>query len=401
MPVMIRLCVAILAYTSLAWTAESPSINTLDDPGSFQPPKEKGRVEQVDGKNGKAVQFSFDDTCNGAFATSRISGKPEWDQAAGFSFWVKGDGSTHAGCLQFIWNEDYAQRYSFAFSLSSKEWTKVTVAWSDLIPTLSNADSKPLDPKGDRQPSKLGGLWVGKWWFWRDCAAHSFAIDDMRLEPTIAQDPKDYRPPGAPLARVYAKLKAGKPITVVTMGDSLTDYKHNSNSQTNWPTFFTLATKDLYKTDVTIDNPAIGGTELRQNLLMLSNWTTKTPKPDLVTVCFGFNDWNSGMRGPAFTATVTDAIKRIRRATKGEADVLVITTVPAIETWDSAAELAVACRVAAKDQKAGLCDTWAVFHELGTADKERLYHADKVHLGKPGQEAFAKAVLAAIESNGK
>nr|MBA2482568.1 SGNH/GDSL hydrolase family protein [Planctomycetota bacterium] len=316
-------------------------------------------------------------------------------------FWVKGDGSNHLGALQFVWNEDYAQRYDYGFSISGTEWTKITVLWSDLIPALSNANSKPLDPKGDRQPSKLGAMWIGKWWYWRDYAAHSYALDDFRLEPTIAQETKDYRPAGAPLARVHAKLKAGKPITVVTMGDSLTDYKHNSNSQTNWPKFFTAAIKETYKSDVTLENPAIGGTELRQNLTMMPRWLVVQPKPDLVTVCFGGNDYASGMRGEMFTAAMKDAIQRIRRATKGESDILVITSMPSVESWDTMNELAEACRVAAKDQNAGLCDGFSVFHEVGKDNKERLFADDKVHLGKPGQEAMSKAVVDAIEKNAK
>jgi lysophospholipase L1-like esterase len=402
MKTLLSLTTALVACAvPLSWSAELPLIDSMDDISTIKAPEKKGSIEQVEGKTGKAVKFTYEDDCKSSFAFTRIRGKPEWDQAAGFSFWVKGDGSAHSGCLHVVWNEDYAQRYDVAFPLSNKDWTKVIVAWSDLTPSLSNANSKPLDPKGDRPPSKLGAMWVGKWWYWRDCAAHSFAIDDVRLEPTIEQDTKDYRPAGAPLARVYAKLKAGMPITVVTMGDSLTDYKHNSNQKTNWPTFFKAALKDTYKSDATIDNPAIGGTELRQNLTMIPNWVATTPKPDLVTVCFGGNDWNGGMRGEMFTATMKEAIQRIRRVTKGEADVLVITTLPGVETWDTTAELAEACRVAAKDEKAGLCDASAVFHELGKTDKERLYHTDKVHLGKPGQEAMAKAVLDAIEANGK
>jgi len=200
---------------------------------------------------------------------------------------------------------------------------------------------------------------------------------------------------------VNAKLKAGKPITVVTMGDSLTDYKHNSNAVTNWPTFFSVAIQATFKSTVTVENPAIGGTELRQNLIMLPRWVAVQPKPDLVTICFGFNDYSSGMRGEMFTAVMKDAVQRVRRATKGEADVLIITTLPAVETWDTMAELAAAGRAAAKEQNAGLCDGWAVFHELGKADKDHLYAADKVHLGKPGQEALAKAVVAALVANAK
>ena len=41
-------------------------------------------------------------------------------------------------------------------------------------------------------------------------------------------------PPGAPLARTLAKLKSGRAITVVTMGDSLTAKRHWANREVCW-----------------------------------------------------------------------------------------------------------------------------------------------------------------------
>src|ERR671921_804000 len=62
---------------------------------------------------------------------------------------------------------------------------KGTVAWRDLIPVLPGPKAKPLGTPGDNPPSKLGGLWFGKWWYWGDYPAITFAIDEIRLEPTI------------------------------------------------------------------------------------------------------------------------------------------------------------------------------------------------------------------------
>ena len=52
---------------------------------------------------------------------------------------------------------------------------------------------------------------------------------------------------GPPLARVLAKLKAGQPITVVTMGDSLTDTHHWANRETNWPALLKEQLEAKYK----------------------------------------------------------------------------------------------------------------------------------------------------------
>jgi lysophospholipase L1-like esterase len=360
---------------------------------------EKAHVEAVEGKIGKAIKLSFDEGGQNAFAMTPFRGAPEWDAAAGLSFWVKGDGSGRLGGLQFIWNEDYAARYDVAFAIDGTDWRKVFIPWRDLVPVLPGA--KPLDPKGAFAPSKLSALWFGKWWYWRDYGAHSYAIDELRLEPKIDMDENDYKPAGEPLARTREKLKAGKAVTVVTMGDSLTDFNHWANKPVNWPTLFLDGLREKYKAESKLVNPAIGGTQLRQNLVLIPRWLALAPEPDLVTVCFGFNDWDAGMRGEAFRETCIDAVDRIRRATKGKADVLLITTNPAVERWTAMGELAEAVRRAAADRNAGLADTEKAFHAAGAADREKLFCRDKVHLGPAGHEVVARTVLQAIERAGK
>ncbi|OWK43302.1 GDSL-type esterase/lipase family protein [Fimbriiglobus ruber] len=384
-----------LAMSTLA-AADGPILDDMDTI-RFAPPKEKGTATLVDGKVGKAVRFDFADGCQSTFFTSRLRGTPAWDKVAGFSFWVKGDGSNHGGGLQLIYDDDFAVRFDYQFSIKGTDWQKVTVAWHDLVPVLPGPRSVPLDPAGTNKPSKISAVWVGKWWYWRDYAAHSFTLDDLRLEETIPADTQDYKPTGDPLARTRAKLKAGQSLTVVTMGDSLTDTRHWANRTVNWPALFQTRVAADFKSKVTVVNPAIGGTQLRQNLVLIPRWTAEAPEPDLVTICFGGNDWDSGMRGEQFRATCVDAIDRVRRATKGKADVLLITTVPAVERWTTMAELAGACRTAAKDRNAGLADAEKAFHDAGTTSgKEQLYVADKVHLGPPGHTLMVDSVLRAV-----
>src|SRR5262249_40656991 len=145
------------------------------------------------------------------------------------------------------------------------------------------------------------------------------------------------------------RLKAGRPVTVVTMGDSLTDYRHWANRQTSWPVLLKKRLEETYHSEVTVVNPAIGGTQLRQNLVLIPLWRARAPEPDLVTLCFGSNDWDSGMRGGQFRQSYQDAVDRVRRAAGGKADVLIVTTVPSAARWGALAELAEACRQAARD----------------------------------------------------
>ncbi len=374
--------------------AAGPVLDTMDEV-RFRSPKGKGRAELVEGKVGKAVRFAFDKDSRSAFFTSSLRGRPEWDKAAGLSFWVKGDGSRSFGGLQLIYDDDYAVRYDYCFPIQSKEWAKVTVAWRDLVPVLPGPKSRPLGPGGN-SPSKVSGLWFGKWWYWRDYPAHSFAIDELRLEEKI-ELAKDYRPEGPPLKRVLDKLKAGRPVTIVAMGDSLTDVRHWANREVAWPGLLQKQLEKKYRSKVTVVNPAIGGTQLRQGVVLIPRWLAEAPEPDLVAFCFGGNDWEAGMRGEQFRAASEDAIDRIRRATQGKSDVLVITTVPAVKRWRTMAELAEACRAAARAKKAGLADAEKAFLEAGKEKKERLFVRDQTHLGPEGHELMAKAVREAIE----
>jgi lysophospholipase L1-like esterase len=389
----------VLAVLTPARAADGPVIDTMDAV-HFHAPAGKGKAELVPGKSGKAVRFSFA-AGGGAFFTRPVHATPDWDSAAGISFWLKGDGSDHFGGLELIYDEDYAVRYDYAFPLKSTRWTKVVIPWRDLVPVLPGPKCKPLGPRTGNKPSKITGLWLGKWWYWGTYPAVSFTVDEIRLEPKIDFDTRDYRPKGAPLARVLAKLKAGRPVTIVTMGDSLTDYHHWANRQTSWPRLLKEQLEKRYKSRVTIINPAIGGTQLRQNLVLVPRWLAQAPQPDLVTVCFGFNDWDAGMRGRQFRESYDDAVDRIRRATKGHADVLILTTAPAASRWGVMAELSEACRAAARDRNAGLADIEKRFLEAGKRDKERLYVDDRTHLSPAGHALVAETVRAVTEAAGR
>jgi lysophospholipase L1-like esterase len=144
----------------------------------------------------------------------------------------------------------------------------------------------------------------------------------------------------------------------------------------------------------------MGGTELRQNVILLPRWLSKTPRPDLVTIFFGFNDWSSGMRGKAFAAAQQDAIDRIRRATGGRADVLILTSCPTLENAATLAEMAASCREAARHKNAGMADVEAGFQSVPQAERASLYAADKVHLSLAGQELVAKSAVNAFDRAG-
>ena len=359
-----------------------------------------GTVELIDGQFGKACKFSFVQATGPQFFTAGVKPQGNWDQYEGFSFLVKGDGSKSCGGLEFIDAENYALRYGYCFPIASTEWVKINVAWSDLIPELS---SPLVDAEHGFAPSKFRNVWVGKWFYWREHPACSFAIERMALEKKIDRDRTDYTPAQPGLPRVLAKLKAKKPITLVTMGDSLSDKRHWANREKLWSEVLVKKLKDTYGAEVTLVNPAIGGTTLSQNIILIPRWLQDAPSPDLVTIWFGGNDWDSGVRGPRFKQYLHAAIDQVRRATKGQADILIMTTCPGFSAWMTRNELCQAAFTVAKDRKTGFADAAGAFFKAGSPEEalKRQYWAwDKVHLGAGGHDLVAETVLRAIQSEG-
>ena len=412
------LCLLLL-HAGFAFCEDNGVIDTMDAVTFSQPidgdKKVKGKIDQVEGKVGKALKFTFDDNCLNVNSAplNTFKATPEWDNAAGISFWVKGDGSEHLGGMQFVYNWDYATRYTVAFPIDSTEWKKIVIPWREMVPVLSKGDVKMLDPKTGNQPSKLSVLGFGKWWFWKDYAGHSFTIDDVRLESKIDLDTTDYTPKGNPLARIQQKLKDKKPLTIVTLGDSLSAPEHWANKDVIWHGLLTNMIKEKFGCDVKIVNPAIGGPELLQGLVILPRWLKQAPEPDLVLIFYGGNDRAGGVTPEKFLEIQKEAVERVRRATKGKADVMILTTAvilakndpPEPTLWELTRPIAEACRKAAAAKNAGLADVYAAFDAVPSGGREKLFAnlpgtttCEGCHLGLFGHQTVAQTVLAALES---
>jgi len=355
-----------------------------------------GTVEAVPGKLGGACRFSFIDGAQSGFFTTGVRASGEWDQAQGFSFWLQGDGSANWGGLELIDGADYSLRYGFCFPLDSTEWRQIMVPWCDVVPELPAGQR--VSAQGGYAPSKFANFWFGKWWYWRDYPAISYTVDQVALEPTIAVDQTDYTPAQGGTPKLLAKLKAKEPVTIVTMGESLSDKRHWANREVLWSELLVGKLREQFGGEVKLVNPAIGGTILSQNLVLMPTWLRDASKPDLVTVWFGFNDWDSGMRGEQYQRMLSFAVDRIRRMTGGASEVMLLTTCPAFERWDTMEELAGAARVVAARKRTGLGDVSAAFHQAGREDAARLalYCSDKTHLGGPGHQLAAETVQKAI-----
>jgi len=360
-----------------------------------------GTETVVPGKVGKAVQFSFIADARNGFFMTYPSPTPAWDEAAGLSFWVKGDGSGGTGGIELIADENYRMRYAYCFPTRSTEWRKVEIPWSAFIPEHPTV---PFFGPGRMKPSSIRALAFGKWYHWGQYPAVTFAIDQIALEPTMRVDRKDYAPRHAGTPRARAKLKAKQPITVVTVGDSLSAKAHWANRELLWSELMVKNLEQQHGSKVTLVNPAVGGTELTQGLVIAPRWLQDYPAPEVITICYGFNDFDDGATPALFKEQLRYVVDSLRRATKGNSEIVLLTTCPAITRWTEMEGLAQAVRDVAHEKKTGLADVAAAFHRVGDKDeaaRKDLFAWDAVHLGAAGHRLFAATVQGAIEGQGE
>ena len=379
-------------------------------PGEFTGKDNKkvpaGTAELVDGKFGKAVKFSFVQGSSGGFMTAGVNATPEWDRAGGFSFWVKGDGSDAFGGIEVIDKSDFGVRYGYCFPIDSTEWRKVVVPWRDLIPELAappvNAEAK--DPKSGYAPHGFGNFWFGKWFYWHDYSAHSYAIDQVALEPKIEPDPDE------------AKYLAGRAGAGAAAGQAEGTQAGHDRDDGRFADRQAALGQPRAALGRVAGQRHQGQVRLRRHARQPCHrrhdaqpepdphaaLVEAGPGPDLVIVWFGGNDWGTGVRGERFAQYLRLAVDRVRRQTKGSADVLLLTTCPSHAAWETMRELEQAVRDVGKEKKTAVADVAAEFRKVATPDealKQGYWAWDKTHLGAKGHEVVKDTVLRAIESS--
>ena len=149
-----RAIVAVLfsAFASYAgWRTDGALIASMDEM-RFQPPKEKGRADLVEGKVGKAVRFHFDEGRQRPPSSRATSTAPPTGTAPrGFR-----SGSRAKAPTASAGSSSSTMRITpFATTLLPRQgdrWTKIVVAWRDLIPVLPGPRAKPLGTPGGNAP---------------------------------------------------------------------------------------------------------------------------------------------------------------------------------------------------------------------------------------------------------
>ncbi len=403
-----------LTSTGACWANEGTLIDGFEDVWPWRPLSGRPTPAldlQEQGKSGKALRIRFPESREPQFAGRFVEANGAWNKAQGISFDFRGDGSDGYVSLSLI-DDTLTKRYATLLSLRSKEWQRIRLRWTDFVPEVITADWMAAEG-GNMKPSLVRAAWFGRWYYLRPWAACSFEVDDLRLEKVIEEKLLALpRQDGKGVDRALAKMKAGKDVIVVALGDSVT-YGTNlkDRKQSAYPVLLQSLLRKKFENDrIRVLNRGVGGIETRQGIVLIPR-DVASLKPDLVLVHFGYNDFSS-MQGKPLSESqrekvarrnYTELVKRIWKVAGPQIDVLLIATIPGAdeEHRTSLDPFGKAARKVAKELKCGYCeeprDAFRKAWNKGTIDQlfVRLPNGrlDVAHPNEKGQQLFAQSLM--------
>jgi lysophospholipase L1-like esterase len=131
------------------------------------------------------------------------------------------------------------------------------------------------------------------------------------------------------MQQTLAKLKRGEHVTIVALGDSITEVTFHTQGRMNWVGLLEEALFEEYGKGVcTLINSGICGDSYRNCQSRLERDVLRF-EPDLVILALGMNDPQNGRDGlPAFRENVRSVVSRIRES--GKSEILIRTPNPIV-----------------------------------------------------------------------
>lgn len=193
-------------------------------------------------------------------------------------------------------------------------------------------------------------------------------------------------------------LAAGKPVTIVCIGDSITGVYYHTGGRRAYPEMLEIALRKAYpNADVKVINAGISGQTTREGLARLERDVLKH-KPHLVTVMFGMNDM---VRVP-FDEFKKNMVEIKDRCQKAGAEVLFCTQNNVIETGSrpgkKLAEITQIIRDLAREHKLAVADCHAAYEaaKAKSATDWRMLLSDEIHPNMDGHKLMAETIAKAI-----
>ncbi|MFB3893337.1 MAG: GDSL-type esterase/lipase family protein [Phycisphaerae bacterium] len=391
-----------------ATSAASMLIDSMDGPSAWKcEQNESSIVMSADDSphEGKAA-VKFNVKLGKTYAVAYRLAKPDaaWNDYGGLSFWVKGDGSDNYGCLR-VQAGSWDKAWLGNFPLKDAEWHEVRLAWGDLVP--SGASIPELGTADGCRPGDINLVAFGKSWNFNTSHKSpeiTFSIDDLRLVRGVKSSRTrvsvDKFPP---VSAVVEKLKAGKPVTILALGDSITWGTNVDGNAHAYPAMLGKMLSEYYKNDkITVVNKAIGGSTTAKGRQWL-NRDVRGVEADLVTVMFGFNEMPSektrdkDAAAKAFTANLVRYIEEAAGTMKAPPACVFIATVPGKDKhWETLDPYAAAVRELVKAHpNTAVADANGRIKSLGKEAYARMM-TDEAHPNADGHREIAKALFETI-----
>ncbi|MFC1479776.1 CIA30 family protein [Planctomycetota bacterium] len=359
-----------------------------------QPPSGTKQTIRIESNNPNRFKFP-------AFAVKKVKSSRNWRQYRGISFWVKGNGSKYyASIILGVYGpHSMSDGYEAFFPLKNKNWHKVSLRWEDFV-----QNSLPWDKKAKSKftletvkidPAKVieVGFGHGRYFFDYN-ASYTMEIAGFQLERALPE----WKAPDTfsiGLSRTRKLLASGKPLKILALGDSIT-WRGKKRA---YSYYLGTKLKEKYGSSFKDCNRGIAGYSIRGGAISLPRDIRAMPDPDLVLVFFGANDCKAVARGltaPIFAAQTANLVDRIRIATNGQADILILSGVPrGIKPNEPVGKIVTGLEQAAKERKTGFCDTYTLFKNM-KPNEHKKYSRDGVHLNDAGQKIMAELVFKRI-----
>lgn len=312
----------------------------------------------------------------------------------GISFKVKGDGSGNFGSISI--GQRWGWCFSWHFPLKNREWTEYKVAWEDMNPVWSWNVGK-INGRGGLTPEGIDFLGIGNKWkigyFNMPLAEHQFSIADVRLvEDVVTKYPDHGRKPRA-MQDVVKKMKEGKAVNIISLGDSITAGARLRSPQTeSYSAAMQKKLQEHFGNDrITVSAHAVGGATLIDLLNWLERDIGENP-PDLITVLIGTNDKSTGKSCASYALQYNEYVGRLIAKTQGRSAILLIDALPGkYYRWDMMDDYAEAVKEIGRRHGLVVCDLYSAMRALGREKVADLL-ADLLHPNAAGHQVIGGIV---------
>jgi lysophospholipase L1-like esterase len=327
---------------------------------------------------------------------------PAWNDYDGLAFWVKGDGSNEVASIALqagAWGNDWMA----PIPLAEANWHRVAIAWADFIP--AGARVPALGAAEGLRPADVSLIHLGAFLDWttqHTSPGFSLSIDDIRLVRGVrSQRPRVPLEKLAALDTAVAKMKAGQPVTILAVGDSITWGINVGGNAAAYPARLEKLLRDHYKNPaIRVINKAIGGSTTSKHRFWLDR-DCRGIEADLVTMMFGYNEKPPADHleadTDAYIANLVAYIEELAGCMKSPPAVMPIAPIPGRKAnWNALDAFAAGVRDLCKEHPTlALADANAHFKAVGP-EQYPSYMSDEAHPNAKGQQEMAKVLFAAI-----